>query len=83
MKPMMPPPVPYCHGLAPLALTPSATVGAASASVASHSWRKGMMVLENILAVTVSRVFLSMRNWCWQCYGKGGETGSYKPRDLV
>lgn len=83
MKPMMPPPVPYCHGLAAVALTPSVTVGAASASVASHSWRKGTMVLENIFAVTVSLGFLSVRNWCWQNFGKGGETGSYKPQDLL
>jgi hypothetical protein len=57
MKPMIPPPVPYCHGLALVASTPPSARGAAKASDASQSWRKEMMVAENMAIL----VLLSFR----------------------
>lgn len=53
MKPMIPPPVPYCHGLAPVASTPPSARGAPKASEASQSWRKEMMVAENMATLVL------------------------------
>lgn len=60
IKPMIPPPVPYCHGLALVASTPPSARGAAKASEASQSWRKEMIVAEN-MAMLVLLSFSGVR----------------------
>jgi hypothetical protein len=88
MNPMIPPPVPACHGFADCAV-----MGAASASINSESWRRSEMTKFIMLAVlvrvkvVVGVISLVVRDWercsadgsCLVLYEEAGAELFYVP----